>query len=738
MERQIAIAYLSKRRIFNALRILSLCAEDLQTLNLEVWKRAAHCDRFPEGFDAYLDPSFLISDCLENVLHSSQESFVQPMLGEMQHIETVEELLNVVEQLKVLTFSEETTEHNDDHFVHLEGPIGQFLRRIIIAVDSLSFEDICLLLDSWNSADVSEEEFRNPITYAWDFQVPCSLLPQNDHEAHRLLEGFNYGFIPSDEFLNISLNDSSTTKAELVRFLQSIESADLLSSISSLHRYFDMELCSLDCGPQQASLLLAAAYFTLGIQPLSIVNLHETIKVSQQTGDKYCQLHALLWLCLADMNKKHLLMERVKQLAKEPSYNLLASVKLEEWRICGKGMFSSFEWNTSQDAEQISMFIKDYVESFHSSSGSSSLSRIALCILEAEMWRLKGFLDISYNILEECCSREATGLFSYPFLQCVCVLSLFDLERGNFELALERFEPAIQYLSSIESDRVHRTLDKDLIRIHVLYVIFWRSFYRQERHMARLALEKIESIVSSVEYSSSIDHALMVLKAKCALAQLEGDYQSALRICSEWERFSILKEKPLGYLEAKIYEADIFLHVNTPVKALLPALQVVKISEMNNIEYYRLVASLIVTEVQCQMHQFEAAQNSLRKIEPLLANSVPPLYQGKAYLFRAHIQSACYLQNMSFAANVAGTNETLSATLKDIQSARDCFQKMQACCYIRECQFLHAMIQQIIQLKDKDLGTGVSSSNQGNWLQTDGKCDEQFAYYQVLEKLNKL
>ncbi|GJD10553.1 hypothetical protein Gasu2_47350 [Galdieria sulphuraria] len=736
------MAYLSKRRILNALKILSLCTKDRNTLNLEAWKLAAHCNRYPEAFDSYLDPSFLISDCLDKVLQASQECFLQPFVDKLEHIETVDELLDFVEQLKLLTASEATTEDNCGRFVHLEGPIGQFLRRVVIALESLSFEDICLLLDSWQSVDVSKEDFQNSSRYAWDFEVPCSLLPQNDHEAHRLLEGFSCGIIPIDEqiseFLTISTNDNRTTKAELVRFIQSIESADIVSAISSLHRYFDMELCSLDCGPQQASLLLASAYFTLGIQPMSIVNLHETIKVSQQAGDKHCQLQALLWLCLADMNKKHLLMERVKELAKEPSYNLLAAVKLAEWRISGKGVLSSAAWNESQHEEQVSLLIRDYIESYHSSPGSSNVSRIAFCLLEAEMWRLKGFLDISYNILEECCSREANCLFSYSFLQCICVLSFLDLERGNFERALERFEPAIRYLSSTESDRAQRNLDKDLIRIHVLYVLFWRSVYRQERHPARIVLERIESMVSSVDYSSSIEYAPMVHKAKCALARLEGDHQLALKICSDWEKLSISREKPLDYLEAKICEAEIFLHVSAPVKALLPALQVAKISEMNNIEYYRLIASLIVIEAQCQMHQFETAESTLEKIEPLLANGIPPLYQGKAYLLRVHIKFACYSQNESVATTFTETNKFLSAILKDIQLALDCFQKLQAFSYIRECHFLYETIQEIRQCKDKSLRSGVPSFDKGDWLPTDNKCDEQVVYCRVLEKLNKL
>lgn len=99
-------------------------------------------------------------------------------------------------------------------------------------------------------------------------------------------------------------------------------------------------------------------------------------------------------------------------------------------------------------------------------------SRVVFCILEAELWRLKGFLDISYIILEDCCSREANSLFSYPFLQCLCAQSLLDLELGKFDVAIQRFQPAIEYLASV--DRTRRILDKDLIRIHVLYLLFWR------------------------------------------------------------------------------------------------------------------------------------------------------------------------------------------------------------------------------------------------------------------------
>lgn len=283
MERQIAIAYLNLTRVFNALQISSLGLEDLQTLNLEAWKLAAHCDRFPEWFDSYMDPSFLVSDCLEHVLHSSRGLFVGTLEDRWQQIETIDGLLDFLEQLKLLLASEGTMEEGNDRVVHLEGPIGQFLRRIVIALESLSFEDLCLLLDYWHSLDasVSKKEFPMPTSSALDFQVPSSLLPQVDHESHLLLESMSYGVISSyedmEKILNITTNDSSTTKTELVRFLQSIENADLDSAVSSLHRYFDMELCSLNCGPQQASLLLAAAYFTLGVQSLAVMNLHETV-----------------------------------------------------------------------------------------------------------------------------------------------------------------------------------------------------------------------------------------------------------------------------------------------------------------------------------------------------------------------------------------------------------------------------------------------------------------------------
>jgi hypothetical protein len=283
MEPQIASAYLKKRRILNALLVSNLCKEDLNTLNLEAWKLAARCSRFPESFDSYMDPSFLISDCLEYVLESCQDVLFEPWEGQQtQSVETIDELLDLAEKLKLFTSSRGTVEENDRPFVDPEGPIGQFLRRVIVALDSLFFEDLCLLLESWQFEAI--EEAQELTCSIGDFQVPCSLLPQNDHEAHRLLEGLSRGIIPNNDehtsqFLSISTDNATTTKAELVRFLHSVESADIVSATSSLHRYFDMELCSLECGPQHASLLLATAYLTLGIRPLAVIHLHETVRM---------------------------------------------------------------------------------------------------------------------------------------------------------------------------------------------------------------------------------------------------------------------------------------------------------------------------------------------------------------------------------------------------------------------------------------------------------------------------
>lgn len=194
-------------------------------------------------------------------------------------------------------------------------------------------------------------------------------------------------------------------------------------------------------------------------------------------------------------------------------------------------------------------------------------------------------------------------------------------------------------------------------------------------------------------------------------------------------------EKPLDYLEAKICEANIFLHTSAPVKALLPALQVAKISEMNNIEYYRLVSCLIVVEVQCQMHQFEAAQNNLERIEPLLRNSVPPLYQGKAYLLRAHIKATCCTQSPIRPGDILQKSNILSSALNDVQLALGCFQKMELCFYIRECHFFKAMIQEAIHSNDECLSTRVAPSD---WFPHRKETKQQIACYEVLEKLNKL
>lgn len=76
-----------------------------------------------------------------------------------------------------------------------------------------------------------------------------------------------------------------------------------------------------------------------------------------------------------------------------------------------------------------------------------------------------------------------------------------------------------------------------------LFSLIVRSVYRQEIHLAQHILEKLENVFPCIEYSTCFDNTLLIHQAKCAMAQLEGDYERALRICNEWEKLSISKGK---------------------------------------------------------------------------------------------------------------------------------------------------------------------------------------------------
>eukprot|EP00871_Galdieria_phlegrea_P005093 jgi/Galph1/5585/GphlegSOOS_G4289.1 len=722
MESKIASAFLTKQRVSNALKLASLSFCQLQEINLKAWKEAAKCQSFPEDFNSFLDPSFLVSDRLDTILASLNNHINTDPSGdvELAEINNMDELLDRIDQLRLLLCRAEDGSCKEntpgEGTIDPQGPVGQFLRRIILAFDCLTWENIAQLLETWKVLEIEEEDNMNVAESLYvDMNVPSSLLPASDHEAHRLIEAVANGNMPDEEIqvLSVSRNDTNVTKTEFARYLMAMENRDITSACFSLHRYFDLELCTLGCGSQYASLLLAASHLVMGNQHDSAVHLMETIRVSQQSNDQHCQIQALLWLCLADSSRRQTFMERIKELAGDVSTKWIASMSLIEEQISGRGAlqkqdaFTTLQNRKPKHMEELLKCLLVDTEL------NVDIKGVSMCLLEAEMWKIRGFLDVAFIILEDSFQQEQ--MCSYHSLQCLCALSNLEKEQGNIEGALERFDKMID-LYMRNKKELKRPNEKQIISKQLLLLLFERAYYRQHLQAAKMIFGRIQSLgMSSIGNQNDQREIMLALQqVNYFLLRMQHDYQSALKTCLEWEKLAISYERPISYLEAKVRESEIYLEMKAIGKAVI-------------ILSYHLFN--IVMRHSVSLHQLETAKKILEQVEPFLFNSIPLLYRGQAMLVRGRIR----IESIGNEKNQLGEEEIrniLCAAQEDIQNALRCFEKLHAIRYFREGYYLLRMVQDALNNEVHSMPSFLHLQNSYQ--------QENSYYIHFLEKLRRI
>eukprot|EP00166_Cyanidium_caldarium_P000170 ctg_1044.g377 len=176
------------------------------------------------------------------------------------------------------------------------GRFGPFIRRCLVAFESLPFEAVARLHEAirCHASDATAADAR----IAWPgWRVRADAVR---HAAHRAVSISAQGGIPQPCDCR-QLLASSLPPAEMFRHVHAVRHRCPLQATDSLHRYYDLAVARTVAGlpwsgPQEAALAKATAYAYLGHPSEAAALVTEAVRVAQQTNDAVCLSRALAWM----------------------------------------------------------------------------------------------------------------------------------------------------------------------------------------------------------------------------------------------------------------------------------------------------------------------------------------------------------------------------------------------------------------------------------------------------------
>ena len=176
------------------------------------------------------------------------------------------------------------------------GRFGPFIRRCLVAFESLPFEAIARLHEAirCHAPDATTADACT----AWPgWRVRADAVR---HAAHRAVSTSVQGGIPQPRDCR-QLLASSLPPAEMFRHVHAVRHRCPLQATDSLHRYYDLAVARAVAGlpwsgPQEAALAKATAYAYLGHPSEAAALVTEAVRVAQQTNDAVCLSRALAWM----------------------------------------------------------------------------------------------------------------------------------------------------------------------------------------------------------------------------------------------------------------------------------------------------------------------------------------------------------------------------------------------------------------------------------------------------------
>lgn len=334
----------------------------------------------------------------------------------MPHLESFESLMDILVTLGIgILFDLQKFIDKlmtDNLQVNQFSILGLYIRRIVLALDKLSFPEMLNLYQSIklyyekgmralqiapiSSGKITNESAIDSHLYLkngghskWSVKQAdlfvaqqCTLLENNETRALSPIE--------LNQRLNEIINDNPLySQAHILSYMNNLRIRDFLNSLDSFHRAFDRCAVKNHTSPdtkgfQYSSLNLAIMHAQFNHNKEALASLRECVMLAQECGDRICLQLAQSWLCLLDKNHVQLC---EKSVASQTELSLVHSVSLGVQFIVNVAAISGF-----LPSKLFELLMKSEVINYQ----HSLMDLMANCIAQkAAVWTLYGKNEIA-------------------------------------------------------------------------------------------------------------------------------------------------------------------------------------------------------------------------------------------------------------------------------------------------------------------------------------------------------
>lgn len=299
----------------------------------------------------------------------------------------------------------------DNIGVNQFGILGLYIRRIVLALDKLTFPEMMNLYNqikkyyekgvrtlaiapSSQTGIANESLDVNPLLIKsghnkWSVKQAdlfvaqqCNLLENNETRALPPIE-------LQTKLTEIIQDNPLYSQAHILSYMNNLRVRDFLNSLNAFHRAFDRSAVKSHNPPetkgfQYSSLNLAIMHAQFNHNKEALASLRECVMLAQECGDRICLQLAQSWLCLLDKNYVQLC---EKTVASQTELSLVHSVSLGVQFIVNVAAVSGF-----LPSKLFGLLMKSEVINFQ----YSLMDLMANCIAQkAAVWTLYGKNEIA-------------------------------------------------------------------------------------------------------------------------------------------------------------------------------------------------------------------------------------------------------------------------------------------------------------------------------------------------------
>ncbi|CRK88229.1 CLUMA_CG002010, isoform A [Clunio marinus] len=560
--------------------------------------------------------------------------------------------------------------------VHQGSVIGLYLRRILLHLEKMPFQDLMNLYQ--NIITYYEKGIRaleiSPATSNLD-DIEDTMMTKHKWSSKQaeLFVTQQTSFLENDETkaLNpkelqkrideiVQIYTPLYSKAYFLSYLNNIRIRDLPNCIEALHRSFDrnagkhghnhQDQNTCKSNFQYSVLNLAVLHTMFDHNTEALKCLKECIMIAQENGDRVCLQLAQLWLCLLDKSNFQL---SEKNIANKTEMSLVRSVSLNIQSLVKVAAISGY-----LPSKLFDVLIKsDILNCQH-----SMVNLISNCVAErTALWTLYGkyeiaslssqlLLNSNLKTMERTHNGEGT-------CQALCTLAMWMAMQGDFLSSSVILSKAKEKFPRFPISRNWMLVNQ--------YVTSQQAIYHEKWSDASIACDHLYHLDPNLS---------LLQRANMNIAR--GNRSDALSLLDRLLSQDDEKLEPLLRVRGLVAQAQSLIdRHNIPSESLLILNRASSFAEEKHLDYEHSIVEMNIAYVLYRMEMHQQALKILKlNMENILANG--GIYD-KAKLFFLFVQSiiaSSPSKNMKLE-NVKKTSEQIELAINFLTKL-ECWNKV--------------------------------------------------------------